>query len=280
MEEAIEVRNLWYIYPNGVVALKGINLEIRLGEKVAIVGPNGAGKSTLIKHFNGLLKPTKGVVRVFGVDTRKTTVATLARRIGIVFQNPYHQFFSEKVWDEVAFALKNFGFPEETIRHRVTKVLRLFDLYDYADRSPFTLSSGEMRRLAMASILAYDPDIIVFDEPTVGQDRFHKEKIREYIKLLSSQGKTIILVTHDIDFVVEEFDRLIVMSKGRIIADGAPREILYNEEILTKASLILPQIPRLVKYSEIPFLLKHKPLTEDELLIAVLSILRGDGGRC
>jgi len=274
MVKAIEVENLWYIYPNGVVALKNINLEINVGEKVAIIGPNGAGKSTLIKHFNGLLKPFKGTVKVFGTDTRKATVATLARRVGVIFQNPYHQFFSESVWDEVAFALKNFGFSEEAIRYRVTKVLRLFDLYDYADRSPFTLSSGEMRRLAIATVLAYDPDVIVFDEPTVGQDRFQKEKIREYIKLLSLQGKTIILVTHDIDFVAEGFDKIVVMNKGEILAIGKPKDILYDEELLTKANLIMPQIPRLVKEAEAYNILKHKPLTEDDLARKIVEILR------
>jgi len=274
MVKAIEVENLWYVYPNGIVALRNVSLEVNVGEKVAIIGPNGAGKSTLIKHFNGLLKPYKGTVKVFGIDVRKATVATLARKVGVIFQNPYHQFFSESVWDEVAFALRNFGFPEEVVRYRVTKVLRLFDLYDYADRSPFALSSGEMRRLAIATVLAYDPDVIVFDEPTVGQDRFQKEKIREYIKLLSLQGKTIVLVTHDIDFIVEGFDKVVVMCKGEILAVGKPEDILYDEELLTKANLIMPQIPRLIKQAEVYNTLKRKPLTEDDVVQKILEILR------
>jgi len=274
MVKAIEVENLWYVYPNGIVALRNVSLEVNVGEKVAIIGPNGAGKSTLIKHFNGLLKPSKGTVKVFGIDVRKATVATLARKVGVIFQNPYHQFFSESVWDEVAFALRNFGFPEEVVRYRVTKVLRLFDLYDYADRSPFALSSGEMRRLAIATVLAYDPDVIVFDEPTVGQDRFQKEKIREYIKLLSLQGKTIVLVTHDIDFIVEGFDKVVVMCKGEILAVGKPEDILYDEELLTKANLIMPQIPRLIKQAEVYNTFKRKPLTEDDVVQKILEILR------
>ena len=273
METVIEVRNLSYMYPGGIVALKNVSLDVYLGEKLVILGSNGAGKSTLIKHFNGLLKPQRGYVKVFGIDTRKASVAELSRKVGIVFQNPYHQFFSEKVWDEVAFALKNFGYSEETIKYRVTKVLRLFDLYDYADKSPFELSSGEMRRLAIASILAYDPDIIVLDEPTVGQDRIQKEKLKEYIRLLSLQNKTIILVTHDIEFVTEGFDRIVVMSNGMIVGEGSPREILYDEELLRKANLILPQIPEIALKMGDSAVFKKKPLTEGELLSLIVDIL-------
>jgi len=273
METVIEVRSLFYTYPGGIVALKNINLDVYRGEKLAILGSNGAGKSTLIKHFNGLLKPQKGCVKVFGIDTRKASVAELSKKVGIVFQNPYHQFFSEKVWDEVAFALKNFGYSEETIRYRVTKVLRLFDLYDYADKSPFELSSGEMRRLAIASVLAYDPEVVVLDEPTVGQDRIQKEKLREYIKLLSLQNKTVILVTHDIEFVTEGFDRIVVMSNGTILGEGSPKEVLYDEELLEKANLMLPQISKIPMRTNNSIILEKRPLTDDELLSLILGIL-------
>ena len=273
METVIEVRNLSYTYPGGITALKNVSLDIYRGEKLVILGSNGAGKSTLIKHFNGLLKPQRGYIKVFGVDTRKASVAELSKKVGIVFQNPYHQFFSEKVWDEVAFALKNFGYSEETIKYRVTKILRLFDLYDYADKSPFELSSGEMRRLAIASVLAYDPEVVVLDEPTVGQDRIQKEKLREYIKLLSLQNKTVILVTHDIEFVTEGFDRIVVMSNGTILGEGSPKEVLYNEELLKKANLMLPQIPEISIRINNNIILEKKPLTDDELLSLVLSIL-------
>ncbi len=273
METIIEVRNLYYTYSGGITALKNVNLDIYLGEKLVILGSNGAGKSTLIKHFNGLIKPQKGYVKVFGVDTRRVSVAELSKKVGMVFQNPYHQFFSEKVWDEVAFALKNFGYSEEAIKYRVTKVLRLFDLYDYADKSPFELSSGEMRRLAIASVLAYDPDVIVLDEPTVGQDRIQKEKLKEYIKLLTLQNKTVVLVTHDIEFVTEGFDRIVIMSNGTVVGEGTPREILYDEELLRKANLIPPQIPEVVLKIGKNEILKKKPLTDDELLSLIIDFL-------
>lgn len=240
---AIEVRNLWfkYNYSNEWV-LKGINLTVGVGERVVILGENGSGKTTLIKHFNGLLKPCKGVVRVFGIDTRSTSVAKLARRVGIVFQNPLHQFFSETVWDEVAYALYNFGYSEREIEERVKYTLKLMDLYNLRYKSPFALSGGEMRRLAIASILVYNPDIIVVDEPTVGQDAKHKRKLAEILNTLANIGKTVVVVTHDIEFAIEYFPRIIVLSSGRIIADGPPSKIIYDDNIVSKANIVRPPI--------------------------------------
>ncbi|RLE51335.1 MAG: ABC transporter ATP-binding protein [Candidatus Methanomethylicota archaeon] len=237
----IEVHDVWYSYDE-VVALRGVSLKIQPGEVVAIMGENGAGKTTLIKHFNGLLKPDKGYVKVFGVDTRNASVAELSRRVGLVFQNPDHQLFAETVEDEVAFALKNFGFPKEVIERRVKWALKLLDLWELRDQSPFALSGGERKRVAIASILSYDPDVIVFDEPTVGQDYAQKERLAQLIKLLRSQLKTIIVVTHDVEFVAENFPRVVLMSEGRVIADGNTRRILTSPELLKKARLTPPQI--------------------------------------
>ncbi|MEM3716029.1 MAG: ABC transporter ATP-binding protein, partial [Candidatus Bathyarchaeia archaeon] len=166
----IEVEDVYFTYPNGVEALKGVSLKIYDGEFIAIMGQNGAGKTTLVKHFNGLLKPTRGRVLVDGVDTRHTTVASLARKVGFVFQNPDHQLFSETVEEEISFALRNFGFDENVIRERVEWALNLLDLAQYRKASPFMLSGGERKRVALASVLAWDPDILVLDEPTIGQD--------------------------------------------------------------------------------------------------------------
>lgn len=244
---AILVEDVWFRYREGIWALKGVNLAVRPGECLAILGSNGAGKTTLIKHFNGLLKPQRGVVKVFGVDTRKATVAQLSRRVGLVFQNPLHMFFSETVWDEVAFSLRNFGFPEDVVKRRVEGVLKMLDLYEYAERSPFTLSGGEMRRLALACILAYDPDVIVLDEPTVGQDYLQKQRISEIIRMLRLQGKTVIVVTHDVEFVAENFERVVVMCDGMIVADGNARDVLYSEDVVRKARLVEPVVVKLAK---------------------------------
>ncbi|MCS7386393.1 MAG: energy-coupling factor ABC transporter ATP-binding protein [archaeon GB-1867-005] len=237
----IEVHDVWYSYEE-VVALRGVSLKIQPGEVVAIMGENGAGKTTLIKHFNGLLKPSKGYVKIFGVDTRNASVAELSRRVGLVFQNPDHQLFSETVEEEIAFALKNFGFPSDVIKKRVEWVLKLLDLYELKDQSPFALSGGERKRVAIASILSYDPDVIVFDEPTVGQDYAQKERLAQLIKLLKSQLKTIVVVTHDVEFVAENFSRVVLMSEGKIIADGSTRRILTDSDLIRRARLTPPQI--------------------------------------
>lgn len=241
----IEVENVHFTYPNGVEALKGVSLTIRDGEFVAIMGQNGAGKTTLIKHFNGLLKPTKGTVRVDGVETSKTSVAALARNVGFVFQNPDHQLFSETVEEEIAFALKNFGFDAEVIEKRISWALNLLGLEQYRKTSPFLLSGGERKRVALASVLAWDPKTLVLDEPTIGQDYQQKEKLRQFIVQMQTQGKTVVVVTHDVEFVAECNPRVVLMKDGKIVADGEGRTILTNPEILAQSSVVLPQITQI-----------------------------------
>ncbi|MEM2026925.1 MAG: ABC transporter ATP-binding protein [Candidatus Bathyarchaeia archaeon] len=238
----IEVEDVYFTYPNGVEALKGVSLKIYDGEFIAIMGQNGAGKTTLVKHFNGLLKPTRGRVLVDGVDTRHTTVASLARKVGFVFQNPDHQLFSETVEEEISFALRNFGFDENVIRERVEWALNLLDLAQYRKASPFMLSGGERKRVALASVLAWDPDILVLDEPTIGQDSYQKEKLRQFILQLNQQGKTVIMVTHDIEFVAECEPKVILMANGRIVAEGDAKDVLTDPEAISAASLIFPEI--------------------------------------
>jgi energy-coupling factor transport system ATP-binding protein len=238
----IEVENLHFRYPNSVEALKGVSLVIKCGEFVAIMGQNGAGKTTLVKHFNGLLKPSEGMVRVDGVETTKTSVATLSRNTGFVFQNPDHQLFSETVEEEISFALKNFGFDDETIEKRITWALNLLSLTRYRKTSPFLLSGGERKRVALASVLAWDPETLILDEPTIGQDYQQKEKLRQFIVQMQSQGKTVVIVTHDVEFVAECNPRVLLMKDGVIVADGEGREILTTPEVLARSSIVLPQI--------------------------------------
>ncbi len=241
----IDVEDVYFTYPNGVEALKGIRLLIRNGEFVAIMGQNGAGKTTLVKHFNGLLKPTKGNVLIDGVDTRKISVAALARNVGFVFQNPDHQLFSETVEEEIAFALRNFGFKETIIKRRVTWALNLLGLTQYRKTSPFMLSGGERKRVALASVLAWNPKILILDEPTIGQDYQQKEKLRQFILQMRAQRKTVIIVTHDVEFVAECNPRVLLMQEGKIVADGEAKKILTNTEILTQASVVPPQIAQI-----------------------------------
>jgi energy-coupling factor transport system ATP-binding protein len=241
----IEVEDVYFTYPSGVEALKGVSLKIHDGEFVAIMGQNGAGKTTLVKHFNGLLKPTKGRVLVDGVETTKVSVATLARNVGFVFQNPDHQLFSETVEDEVAFALKNFGFKEDVIERRITWALNLLGLAQYRETSPFMLSGGERKRVALASVLAWDPKILILDEPTIGQDYQQKEKLRQFIIQMKTQRKTTIIVTHDVEFVAECNPRVILMRDGKIVADGEAKKILTNTETLYRASIVPPQVTQI-----------------------------------
>ncbi len=241
----LEVQDIHYTYNGGFEALKGVSLTINNGEFVAIMGQNGAGKTTLVKHFNGLLKPTIGKVIVDGIETTKTSVASLARNVGFVFQNPDHQLFSETVDDEISFALKNFGYDSETIQKRIEWAVNLLGISQYRKTSPFMLSGGERKRVALASVLAWDPQILVLDEPTIGQDHQQKETLRQFIMQLQTQGKTVVAVTHDVEFVAECNPRIILMRDGKIVADGEGKNILTDPEILEKSSIVLPQIAQI-----------------------------------
>lgn len=241
----IEVREVRFSYPSGVEALKGVSLTVNDGEFIAVMGQNGAGKTTLVKHFNGLLKPTKGQVLVDGVDTAKTSVATLSRNVGFVFQNPDHQLFSETVEEEVAFALRNFGFSEEIVEKRIEWSLNLLGLTQYRKTSPFILSGGERKRVALASVLAWDPKVLILDEPTIGQDYEQKEKLRQFILQMRTQQRTIVVVTHDVEFVAECSPRVLLMREGKIVADGEAKEILTDPNVCANASIVPPQIAQI-----------------------------------
>jgi len=241
----ITLKDVHFSYANNIEALKGISLTINDGDFIAIMGQNGAGKTTFIKHFNGLLKPSSGTVHVNGVETTKTSVAMLARNIGFVFQNPDNQLFSETVEDEIAFALKNFGFDKETIEKRVTWALDFLSLTQYRKTSPFLLSGGERKRVALASVLAWDPETLVLDEPTIGQDHEQKEKLRQFIMQLQAKKKTVVMVTHDVEFVSECNPRVILIRDGKIVADGIAKDILTNSKLLKESSIVLPQIAQI-----------------------------------
>ncbi len=265
----IAFESVEFIYPSGVKALDGVSLRIGDGEVVALMGENGAGKTTLLKHLNGLLKPTSGRVLVDGVDTRKATVAQLARTVGLVFQNAEDMFFSSSVWEEVAFALRNFGYSERVVERRVDWALKFMELEKYSDASPFLLSGGEKKRLALAIILAWSPKVIALDEPTTGQDQLQKEKLLQMIKLLREQGRTIIVSTHDVEFAAQLKPRVILMKRGRIIADGKADEIFLDEELLRSCSLLPPQIVSLTKrlgFLGIEPSLKHPREVADEII--------------
>jgi energy-coupling factor transport system ATP-binding protein len=237
----IAVENLYFRYPEALnYALRNISLRIGEGESVAILGENGAGKTTLAKNLNGLLKPTEGSVKIDGVDTRNLSVAKIARKIGFVNHNPEHQFFAEKVEDEVKFGLRNFGFSEEEVEKTVQEVLSVFGLDEYRYKNPFQLSGGEKKRLAIASIMAWRPEALIVDEPTIGMDYAQKLNIRKVLRSLVSEGRCVIVITHDVDFAASICRRAIILSRGEVIGDGGLRELLSDEELVEKASLRKP----------------------------------------
>jgi len=241
----IRAIDIHFSYPSGVEALQGVSIKIRDGEFVALMGENGAGKTTLVKHFNGLLKPTRGEVFVDGRNTKELSVAELSRKVGLVFQNPDHQLFCESVENEIAFSLRNFGFDEATVSKRVKWALNFLDLVRYRKTSPFMLSGGERKRVVLASVLAWDPKIVILDEPTIGQDYHQKEKLLHFIRQLNAQDKTVIIVTHDVEFVVDCNPRVVLISRGQIVGDSTAKEVLTDRVVVEKASLVLPQITKL-----------------------------------
>src|SRR5215208_1692166 len=243
----IEVSDLQFTYPAGVTALRGISLTIKAGEQVAIIGQNGAGKTTLVKHFNGLLQPTSGVVHIGDWDTKGHSVAKLARRVGYVFQNPDEQLFSKNVGTEVAFGPRNLGYSGEQVQTLVNDALVMTELSDKTETNPYDLSTTWRKMVALASVIAMDTDIVVFDEPTTGQDAVNVERIANVIKALRQRGKTVITITHDIDFCAENFERVIALSQGRILLDGKANDVLGQEEVLATTYVDPPQLTRLGK---------------------------------
>lgn len=261
----IEIKDLRFTYPTGLEALRGINLSIESGEQVAIVGQNGAGKTTLVRHFNGLLKPTSGSVFIGEWETTKQSVAKLASRVGYVFQNPDEQLFSRDVLTEVAFGPRNLGYAKDKIDELVKRALALTELNDKTETNPYDLSPTWRKMVALASIIAMDTSIVIFDEPTTGQDAANVARIAHVIAELKKEGKTVITITHDIDFCAENFERVIALSKGQVLLDGPAREVLGEEEILAQTYVDPPQLTRLGKVLG----LKQTVTKQDEFLKAM-----------
>jgi energy-coupling factor transporter ATP-binding protein EcfA2 len=242
----LKAEELRYIYPTyHVEALRGIDLFIHEGESIAILGQNGSGKTTLAKHFNGLLKPTSGRMLVQSKPTTEYSHRELARLVGYVFQNPDHQIFARTVAEEVGFGLKMQGEIPKTIEKRVVEVLEVVGLQGYEQKVPFTLTKGERQRVAVASVLAAQPQVIILDEPTTGLDYRHQRNMMEMLKRLNKRGHTIIIITHSMWVASEYANRTIVMKEGRILSEGSTRMVFADEAQLAEASLCPPSLIRL-----------------------------------
>lgn len=236
-EPVLHVHDLRYTYPDGRQALHGVTMHVDHGEKVALVGPNGAGKSTLMLHFNGILKGISGQVRVDGMDLVKENLGVIRARVGLVFQNPDDQLFSTTVFEDVAFGPLHMGYPKDEVYRRVHDALDIVGIGDFADRMPHHLSVGERKRVAMATVLAMDPSILVLDEPTAGLDPRGR---RGLINLLRGLDATMLVSTHDMPLVAELFDRMIVLDGGQVVADGPTAAIMANPALLEAHGLEAP----------------------------------------
>ncbi len=241
----IEVQNVSYIYPNGFKALREVNLTIYEKDFIAIIGQNGSGKTTLAKHFNGILKPTNGKVLVYGMDTSKASITEIAKKVGYCFQNPDHQIFSNSVEEEIAFGLKQIGLNKSEIERKVSEILKIVGLEKYRKEDPSFLGKGQRQRLAVASILALEPKVLVIDEPTTGQDYAMIKDLMNLLTHLNNIGTTIIIITHDMRVAAEYTKRIIIMHNGRIVADDSPLRIFSNLKLLSENDLEPPQITQL-----------------------------------
>ncbi len=234
---AIVVDDVYFTYPDGRDVLKGLSCSIAHGERVALVGPNGAGKSTFMSHLNGVLMPSQGRVIIDGIEITKDNLNQIRRKVGIVFQDPDDQLFCPTVFDDVAFGPLNLGLSRDEIHLRVKDALEMVGLLGFEGRPSFHLSFGERKRLALATVLSYQPEILVFDEPSTNMDPLSRRRMIEWLK---SSDKTIILCTHDLDIALEVCYRCIVLTDGQIVADGPASDILYDRKLLEANRLELP----------------------------------------
>jgi len=226
---AIEITDLHYRFPDGTVALQGVTLTVREGEKVALLGPNGAGKTTLLLHLNGLLRGPDSSVKVFGEAVSRRAIKSVRRRVGLVFQNPDDQLFCPTVYDDVAFGPQNMDLEPHEVHRRVNDALREVGMEGADKRSAFHMSAGEKKRVAIATVLAMDSAILALDEPASNLDPRGR---RELIELLKAIGRTQIIATHDLDLARQLCMRLVVLSGGKVAADGASETILSDHQFL------------------------------------------------
>lgn len=241
-EIILEAVDLEYSYPDGTKALRKINLNIKKGEKLAILGSNGAGKSTLFMQFNGIFRPNSGQIKYQGqaISYQNKALIELRKKIGIVFQDPDSQLFSASVYQDISFGPLNLGHPEKEVAIRVKQALEDTETTDLEDKPTHLLSYGQKKRVSIAGVLAMRPEVIIFDEPTAGLDPRHAREFMELIEKLSTEGKTIIISTHDVDLAYTWSDRIAIMYQGEIIAHGEADELFQQPDLIKRADLALP----------------------------------------
>ncbi|NDO68883.1 ABC transporter ATP-binding protein [Schaedlerella arabinosiphila] len=240
----LEIRDLNFSYTENEEILKGINLVLE-GESTAIIGQNGAGKTTFVKLLKGLLRPTSGNILYNGTDLNTLTVAQIARNIGMVFQNPNDQIFKNTVIDEVMFGPLKIGMSKEQAGKHSEEVLDMVGLLKLKNVNPYDLGLSERKLVSIAAILAMNPDVIIFDEPTIAQDYAGKTCIGNIVKKLRNEGRLVLTIIHDMDFVAEYFERAVVFAKGNVLLEGKPEKVFAEADVLEKAYLEQPNVTRL-----------------------------------
>lgn len=241
----IEVKNISFKYPNGYLAVDDVSFSIEAGENIAIIGQNGAGKTTTVKMLNGLTKPCEGDVLINGESTKQYTTAQMARRVGYVFQNPDDQIFNSTVYKEIEYGLKKMKVPMDESDRRVRDAAELTGMDKYLEVNPYDLPLSIRKFVTIASVIASDCDVMIFDEPTAGQDLDGLERLSELNKKLTERGKAIVTITHDMEFVADNYDRVIVMCQKKVLADGLTKDVFFQKDIMEKAMLKQPAVVRI-----------------------------------
>ncbi|WP_284140489.1 ABC transporter ATP-binding protein [Virgibacillus sp. LDC-1] len=261
----LHLQDVSFTYPDGTNAVENLSLEIPSGQRVAIIGQNGAGKTTAVKLMNGLLKPTSGQVLVGEWDTKTKTTAQISSKVGYVFQNPDDQIFHNEVMSEVRFGPKNMGFDEEKTEEITNWAMELCGISEYAEENPYNMPYSTRKFVTIASVIAMDSDIIILDEPTAGQDKIGLELLGTLLAELEKLGKTVITITHDMEFVTEHFERIIVMANRRIIANDKAANIFYQHDVLEESMLKPPAVARMASLLGLPNGVLHKAELVDYL---------------
>lgn len=281
---SIIAKDLVYIYnphsPFESIALDGVSFEIKKGELVGLIGHTGSGKSTLIQHLNGLLKPTSGNIIINGLDitSKNVSLTDVRKKVGVVFQYPEYQLFEENIYKDIAFGPGNLGISEDEVQQRVKESMDIvgLDYEKFKDRSPFELSGGQKRRVAIAGIIAMKPDVLILDEPTAGLDPKGRDEILNQIKLLHKKyNMTIILSSHSMEDMAKLVDKIIVMYNGKIELMGTPREVFKNGRRLKEIGLGVPQVLELInRLREKGFNIKEDVITIEEAKMEILNYIR------
>jgi energy-coupling factor transport system ATP-binding protein len=277
-DSAIELRNCSYSYDGSIPALQRVSCSIEPGSWVALVGENGSGKSTLARLCNGLLRPWEGQVFVNGENIRGRPVGEVAREVGFLFQNPDHQLFAPTVREEIAFDLRNLGFPRQEIAERIEEALTLFGLSPYADRPPAVLGYGLRRQVTLASVLARRPSILILDEPTTGLDWQSTEVLMGHVGEQHEAGCTVLLITHDMRLIAERAASVLLLHEGRMVAAGPTRELFAQPELLDRASISPPPITELSQRFR-PAGMRGDSLTVDAFVQEFEALLPETGDR-